>query len=132
MQQINTGIDALERLITRRAGIMNGFFLLVYSLEQALLVILTAMYPLHIMFIISLFVITAFATFGIEKVILENKNRHLEEELYKLRYERITLIETAANYKAMAKRAMEKTSKRGMEKLKKDRLFNYKKVKVND
>ena len=125
-------IESLQEFITRHTGTMNGIFLLLYSLEQALLVIFTAIYPLHIMFVISLFVIVAFFTFGIEKVLLEKKNRHLEEELYKLKYERGMLIAAIAKYKAIAESMTEGAEEKDIERLKKGKSLNNKKVRDND
>lgn len=96
-------ISALQEFMTRHTGVMNCLFLLLYALEQALLVIFSAMYPPHIMFIISLFVIVAFFTFGIEKVSLETRNKYLEKELTELKNEREMFIRTMKWFKTASK-----------------------------
>lgn len=96
-------ISALQEFITRHTRVMNCLFLLLYALEQALLVIFCAIYPLQIMFIISLFVILAFLTFGIEKVSLETRNKYLEKELTELKNEREMFIRTMKWFKTASK-----------------------------
>lgn len=63
--------------------------LIAYSIEQALLVILTFLYQQHIGFIISMFVIIAFFTFGIQKIVIEGKNKYLERQVLKLTDEKV-------------------------------------------
>ncbi|MDD4877630.1 MAG: hypothetical protein PHO02_01180 [Candidatus Nanoarchaeia archaeon] len=124
-------ISSLQEFITMHTGTMNCLFLLLYAFEQALLVIFAAIYPFQIMFIISLFVIFAFLTFGIEKVTLESRNKYLEKELSKLKNERKMVLETAAAYMPLVKNAVYEIKRKETEKLKKGKSLN-KKVKEND
>jgi len=81
--------ETLKRFSYEHSNTMDGLFLIAYSIEQALLVILTFAYQQHIGLIISLFVITAFLTFGMQKLAIEGKNKYLKRQVLKLTNEKV-------------------------------------------
>ncbi|MBU2639006.1 MAG: hypothetical protein KJ955_08590 [Nanoarchaeota archaeon] len=83
--------EALKRFSYEHNNTIDGIFLIAYSIEQTLLVILTFTYQQHMGLIISLFVIIAFLTFGMQKLMIEGKNKYLERQVLKLTNDKVRL-----------------------------------------
>ncbi len=89
LERLTNSIEVLKQFSYEHSNTIDGLFLIAYSIEQALLVILTFAYQQHIGFIISIFVIIAFFTFGIQKIVIEGKNKYLERQVLKLTDEKV-------------------------------------------
>lgn len=91
--------EALKKFSYEHSNTIECLFLIAYSIEQVLLVILTFAYQQHISLIIPLFVIIAFFTFGIQKLIIEAKNKYLEKIALELTWDNKRLIDYIKGFK---------------------------------
>lgn len=79
-------IDKLKVFSYSHSNFFSCFFLFLYSTEQGLLLILTDIFDNSIKLIISLFVVIAFLTFGVQKLFMESKNKYLEKKVSSLEH----------------------------------------------
>lgn len=89
--------ERIKQFSFEHSHAMDGIFLFIYSIEQALLVTLTYRYQAQIGIIISLFVITALFTFGMQKLFMDSKNAYLEKVVLGLDYDNEILTTDMAN-----------------------------------
>ncbi len=64
-------LEKLGLFIFRNSNFMEALFILIYAIEQTLLVTLSYVYKQHVELIISLFITIALSTFAIQKVALQ-------------------------------------------------------------
>ncbi len=94
---LNKYAERIKQFSYEHSHAVDGMFLFLYSIEQVLLVMLTYKYQAQIGIIISIFVITALFTFGIQKLFMESKNAYLEKVALGLDYDNESLTADMAN-----------------------------------
>lgn len=117
-QRLAKYIENARRFSYEHSNAVEGMFLSAYSIEQALLVVLTYVYQAHIGIIISLFVITAFFTFGLQKLIIEAKNKYLEKRVMGLTKINEQLIDYIGKLEQEKDSVLKNTSPKGLNKTK--------------
>lgn len=93
LQYLEYFVENIQLFAYRHSNSFDAIFLFVYSLEQAILISLTYLFPDKINLIISFFVILTFLTFGIQKLFLESRNKKLEKEVMRIQGDNDYLIE---------------------------------------
>ncbi|MBI5798228.1 hypothetical protein HZA98_04990 [Candidatus Woesearchaeota archaeon] len=95
LQHLENIFKNFNLFISRNNNAMELLFLMIYSLEQMLLVYFTLNAHNHIEYIISIFVIIFFLTFALQKLCLEIRTKSTEKLLNKSKMEK-SLIQNDA------------------------------------
>lgn len=109
-----------KRFSYEHTNLMNGLFLIVYTIEQTFLVIMTYHFRNQtntLGVIISLFVILAFFTFGVQKLFIESKSKYLERSIFGLEHEK-EILTGEVNYLAEQIEGINKVKSKSLNKTK--------------
>jgi len=85
-RNIDLFLERLKMFCYKHSNFLTWLFLVVYTLEQILLLILTVIFEGHIKIIISFFIALTFLTFNTQKLFIESKGKHLERSVSELEF----------------------------------------------